>query len=77
MSKYAVAYINFFDNSLKLDIFDAEDWRDALIKMLMKLNPEEEKEYIDPFRFHINVIYEEAKSLCCEMEFDFEVKEIS
>jgi hypothetical protein len=32
MRKYAVAYIFFFDNILKLKVIEAKDWKDALIK---------------------------------------------
>lgn len=32
MKKYAVAFVNFFDNDLKIKIVGAEDWRQALNK---------------------------------------------
>lgn len=32
MKKYAVAYMNFFDNDLKIKIVGSLGWRDALIK---------------------------------------------
>lgn len=30
MSKFAVGYINFFDNELIIEIIEAEDWLEAL-----------------------------------------------
>jgi hypothetical protein len=32
MKKFVVAYINFFDNELKLNIIEAENWSDAIMK---------------------------------------------
>lgn len=32
MKKFAVGYINFFDNELKINIVEAENWKDALCK---------------------------------------------
>jgi hypothetical protein len=32
MKKYAVAYVNFFDNDLEINIIEAENERDAIVK---------------------------------------------
>ena len=32
MNKFAVGYISFFDNVLKVEIIEAKDWKDALLK---------------------------------------------
>jgi len=29
LSKYAVAFINFYDNKLRIEIVNASDWKDA------------------------------------------------
>jgi hypothetical protein len=74
MNKYIVAYINFFDNAIQLDIFDAVSWRDALIKMLEKLDPEAKD--VDPFKEFGDISYKEARLQAADMEFGFAVKEI-
>lgn len=30
MTKFAVGYMNFFNNNLKVDIVEAENWKEAL-----------------------------------------------
>ena len=32
MNKFAVGYISFFDNVLKVEIIEAKDWKDALLQ---------------------------------------------
>lgn len=32
MNKFAVAYINFFNNDLIIEIIEADNWKDALFK---------------------------------------------
>ena len=32
MNKFVVGYISFFDNVLKVEIVEATDWKDALVK---------------------------------------------
>lgn len=43
MKKYAVAYINFFDNDLKMSIQEAENEVDACKKHLLNNNVSDEK----------------------------------
>lgn len=37
MSKYAVSYINFFDNKLKMGVVEADSYRQALVICLTEL----------------------------------------
>ena len=42
MKKFAVAYINFFDNELSVVIIEANNWRDALSERMRQLYPDSE-----------------------------------
>ena len=64
MKKWAVAYINFFDNELSIEIIDASTWK----KALGKAHPGLEEFLSDDI--------EEAKYDAFNGDWMFEVKEI-
>ena len=67
MNKFAVGYISFFDNVLKVEIIEAKDWKDALLQHSCILGNEslvemmQEQESLDDV---INVLYD------CDATYD-------
>lgn len=62
MKKFAVGYVNLFDNILNIKIINAKDWKDALL---------------NTFAIDLKVDQlEAAKEVAFDMDFLFDVKEV-
>lgn len=69
--KYVVGYMNFFDNNLKVEIVEAENWKEALSK----------HSWLAKYSFEDSVGFlpddlETAKDESIDMEFLFDIVEI-
>lgn len=69
MSKFAVGYINFFDNDLIIEIIEAEDWLEALHKH-SKIEQDPWGDYFS------NYTIDEAKTEAFNSDMMFDVVEI-
>lgn len=71
MAKYAVGYMNFFDNDLKVDIIEAGNWKEALSKhsSLAKYTFEESVGFLSDD-------FETAKDEAIDVDFLFDIVEI-
>ena len=70
LKKFIVGYINFFDNSLKVELVEAENWKEALAKHSSMVdengNPDDNSWLPDDI--------EKAKKFA--FDFQFDVKEL-
>lgn len=86
MSKFAVGFINFFDNELEIEIIEANNWREASIKhsssmwdSLTEIDREDSEDPEDAENETFSVIPEtlqEAKNVAFELEGAFDCVEI-
>lgn len=72
MTKYAVAYISFFENELKVEIIEANGWKEALSKHSMLLDEDGNPGDIE----WLPEDMEEAKIEANNADMAFDVKEI-
>lgn len=73
MKKYAVSYINFFDNILTTKIIEIDgDWKDALKQLFFQDYGNELFEGDELFKVDI----EKAKEIAFDCDFLFDVVEI-
>ncbi len=73
MEKFAVGYLNFFENELIVEVVEAEDWFDA-IKKHSKLKTEYEDEYLEEM---CSEGMEMAKNAAFDGEWTFDVKKVA
>lgn len=71
MKKFAVAYMNFFDSNLVVEVMEAKSWKKAL--PLHSLLEGYEKEYLDEI---CSKGIDNAKDAAFSDEWLFDVKEI-
>ena len=71
MSKFAVGYVNLYDENLIIEIIDAENWREAFYKHSQI--KEESKDWGDYFN---DCTFLEAKRRAYKLEMMIDVVEI-
>lgn len=66
MKKFAVAYMNFFDNDLTVKVVESESWNEALAKRFSELYPKSE----NIFECSDNIEAEKVKAFNEDWIFD-------
>lgn len=72
MKTFAVAYVSFFENDLKLKICEAETWKEAIILLMIEQgtvgNERETREWIDGLGDDLKTVKEEFFDADCLVE---------
>ena len=69
MKKFAVAYMNFFDNCLTVRVIESDNWVGALQKRLLEIYPDSE-----PIELSEDI--EAEKTNAFDQEWVFDVTEV-